>query len=70
MRKLSKTSLNFLLHKQTGSLQHEATLEQFKYVSLIKELITIQIGLVHDPKKTTPNHVCDGVIKAKYDEKL
>ena len=45
-------------------------MEQFKYVALLKEIITIQVGAAHDPKKTTPNHNCDGIIKAKYDEKL
>jgi hypothetical protein len=41
-----------------------------KIVALIKEIITLQIGNVHDPKKSTPHHVSDGIIKTKYDEKV
>ncbi len=41
-----------------------------KFIALMKEVATIQIGNAHDPKKTTPQHTCDGIIKSKYDEKL
>jgi len=40
-----------------------------KIVALLKEIATIQLGNVHDPKKQTPQHVCEGIIKSRYDEK-
>ena len=40
-----------------------------KMIALLKEIATLQLGNVHDPKNQTPQHVCEGIIKSRYDEK-
>ena len=70
MRKLSKMTINFNICKETELLQDDAALEQLKYIALMKELTTILIGKTHDPKSQIPQHVGDGIIKSKYEEKL
>ena len=69
MRNLSKMSVNFNICSETADLQPEETMEQLKYLTLLKEIATIQLGLAHDPKQQIPQHFGDGIIKTKYDEK-
>ncbi len=54
MRNLSKMTINFNICNETTDLQSQETMEQLKYITLLKEITTIQLGLAHDPKQQVP----------------
>lgn len=70
LRSLSKVTVNFEICNEAEDLQNKEAMEQLKYIALLKEILAIQVGQTHDPKQTVPQHVADGIIKTKYEEKL